>query len=339
MDRAFDAALTRASIGRGDDKERDHARAVSGRRETLAIAVLIELQDRQGRKLRIQITTLRRRMKILAGLAPRRADVNQGHAALGLCGTHEGTRERAHLACTRGLEANVRTAEGRMHRGTFGGRFVRRIRPTRDKGECDEDEGTRMHRTVLPRTLSATSVSCTGMLRLLRLHSLLALSSLAIACTQEPTFRVAASQRTHEAPSAPTFVAAAEPSRDGWNRTQIEWVSHEEALRRAEADHRPICIVMHADWCGHCHNYMHVFEDPRIVERAHRMHMVLLDVDAEPAIASRYASDGGYVPRTYFAAADGSILPVDAHRPRFQHFFHESDPTSLLTGMDEALAR
>ena len=167
----------------------------------------------------------------------------------------------------------------------------------------------------------------------------LALSTLALGCSpNEPTFRVAANARARE-PEATAFTPAAEPSRDGWNRAQIEWVTHAEALRRAEAQDRPICVVMHADWCGHCHNYMHVFEDPRIVERAQRMVMVLLDVDAEPEVASLYAGDGGYVPRTYFVAPTGSIMNVDAHRPRFQHFFHESNPTSLLTAMDEALAQ
>jgi len=175
-----------------------------------------------------------------------------------------------------------------------------------------------------------------------RRHVALALFTLALGCSpNEPTFRVAASARTGEAesPAAPTFAAAASPSTEGWNRAQIDWVTHAEALRRAQAEHRPICVVMHADWCGHCHNYMHVFEDPRIVERAHRMVMVLLDVDAEPEVASLYAGDGGYVPRTYFVAPTGSIMNVDAHRPRFQHFFHESDPTSLLAAMDEALAQ
>ena len=175
---------------------------------------------------------------------------------------------------------------------------------------------------------------------MLRLLLALALATLAVACSPtEPTFRVSASARTPEVPTASSFRAAAEPSRDGWNRAQIDWVTHEEAMRRAGTDHQPVCVVMHADWCGHCHNFMHVFEDPRIVERAQRMHMVLLDVEAEPAIASRYATDGGYVPRTYFVAASGSITNVDAHRPRFPHSFPESDPTSLLSGMDEALAQ
>jgi len=167
------------------------------------------------------------------------------------------------------------------------------------------------------------------------------------ACSpNEPTFR-----GTRAAPRPPEQVAprgrlapaepvrAAEPSREGWNDAQIAWVSHEDALRRARSEGRPVLVVMHADWCSHCRNYAHVFEDARIVERARRILMVRLDVDAEPELAARYTADGTYVPRTYFLGADGQILDLDANRPRYRYFFDEHDPSSLLAGMDAALAR
>jgi thiol:disulfide interchange protein len=132
---------------------------------------------------------------------------------------------------------------------------------------------------------------------------------------------------------------AAEPSREGWNDAQIEWVSHEDAMARARREGRPMMVVMHADWCGHCRNYAHVFEDARIVERSRRMLMVRLDVDDEPELAARYAADGTYVPRTYFVGADGAVLDVGASNPRYRHFFDEHDPSSLLAGMDAALTR
>jgi protein-disulfide reductase (glutathione) len=155
------------------------------------------------------------------------------------------------------------------------------------------------------------------------------------ACSpSEPTFRGSAGGGAVAARPV-----AGEPSREGWNDAQIDWISHEDAMARARRDGRPVMVVMHADWCGHCRNYAHVFEDARIVERSRRMLMVRLDVDAEPELASRYARDGTYVPRTYFVGADGRILDVDARRPRYQHFFDENDPASLLAGMDAALAR
>lgn len=140
--------------------------------------------------------------------------------------------------------------------------------------------------------------------------------------------------------AAPARPVAAEPSREGWNDAQISWVGFEEGLARAHAENRPMLLVMHADWCVHCRNYSHVFEDPRIVERARDLVMVRIDVDDERDIASRYALDGGYVPRTYFLAPDGTPrTDVDARRARFRFFYDEHDPTSLLTAMNTVLAR
>ncbi len=172
-----------------------------------------------------------------------------------------------------------------------------------------------------------------------RLAALLPLVVLVACSSREPRFRGAARTRAAEPAAATARPRAPEPSREGWNVAQIDWVSHDDALRRARLEGRTVCVVMHADWCGHCRNYAHVFEDPRIVDRSERLLMVRVDVDAEPEIASRYAADGGYVPRTYFLAPDGSVLDIDAHRERYRHFFDEHDPSSLLAGMDAALAR
>jgi uncharacterized protein YyaL (SSP411 family) len=147
------------------------------------------------------------------------------------------------------------------------------------------------------------------------------------------------------APSLPStqrsnYVPAAQPSLEGWNRAQIDWVTYDQAIARARTEHKPICVVMHADWCPHCHNYAHVFEDPRVVARAREMLMVLLNVDEQPQVASRFQLDGPYVPRTYFLAPDGNAMAdIDAHRPQYRYFFAERDPSSILGAMEAALAR
>ena len=141
-------------------------------------------------------------------------------------------------------------------------------------------------------------------------------------------------------PAAPSAPPAAEPSRDGWNTAQIDWQPYEAGLARARAENRPVVLVMHAGWCVHCRNYSHVFEDPRIVERARSLVMVRVDTDSEPDVARRYQLDGGYVPRTFFLAPDGTVrAEIDARRSQYRYFFDESDPTSLLTAMDTALGR
>ena len=99
-----------------------------------------------------------------------------------------------------------------------------------------------------------------------------------------------------------------------------------------------MCLVVYTGWCPHCRNFSHVFDDERVVAHARDFVMVRIDADAEPTIAEQYAKDGGYIPRTYFIAPDGTVDPaVHAPRPRYQYFYDERDPSSLLAGMDAAL--
>ncbi len=137
-------------------------------------------------------------------------------------------------------------------------------------------------------------------------------------------------------PQSPAGAATAPGA--GWNSAQIAWVSYADGLARARAEHKPVCLVFHADWCPHCRSYARVFEDPRVVARARDLVMVRVNVDQAPDVAGRYQLDGPYVPRTYFLSPDGTTLAnIDAHRPQFRYFFDEHDPNSVLAGMDAAL--
>ena len=123
-----------------------------------------------------------------------------------------------------------------------------------------------------------------------------------------------------------------------WNAAQIDWQPYEAGLARAKAQNKPVCLIFSATWCSHCRAYSHVFEDARVVARAKQLVMIHLDADADSTLASQYTRDGGYVPRTFFLAPDGTLDPdIHAARPKFVHFFDEHDPASLLGGMETAL--
>ena len=65
--------------------------------------------------------------------------------------------------------------------------------------------------------------------------------------------------------------------------------------------------------------------------------MVRLDADAEEGIASKYSLDGGYIPRTFFLAPDGTVDgSIQAPRARSRYFYDEHDPGSLLASMETA---
>lgn len=175
-------------------------------------------------------------------------------------------------------------------------------------------------------------------------------ASLVTACqSAEPAFRGVGARGAHEgprpaiaelvepAPAAPARPVAAEPSRQGWNEAQIDWQPYDVGLAQARRTGRPVCIVLSADWCPHCRGYSHVFEDPRVVEASRAFVMIRVDSDAQRDVASRYAIDGGYVPRTYFLDADGTAMAdIVARTDRFHYFFDEHDPASLLAGMASA---
>ncbi len=124
---------------------------------------------------------------------------------------------------------------------------------------------------------------------------------------------------------------------ESWNAAQIHWLDYAQGITRAKSEHKPACLVFFATWCPHCKNYSHVFEDPRVVAEAKKFVMIRVDTDREPGVASRYALDGAYVPRTYFLTPQGQVASaVKAPRARFQFFYDEHDPASLLGGMQKA---
>ncbi|MDI1443639.1 thioredoxin family protein [Polyangium sp. 6x1] len=141
---------------------------------------------------------------------------------------------------------------------------------------------------------------------------------------------------------APTPPPAPGKSANGenWNDAQIAWQGYEAGMAKAKTENKPVCLVFYTSWCPHCRNYANVFQDPRIVARAKDFVMIRVNPDDESAIGDRYAPDGSYVPRTFFLAPDGAhMADVHAPRPKFQHFYDESDPASLLGGMDAALRK
>jgi hypothetical protein len=120
-----------------------------------------------------------------------------------------------------------------------------------------------------------------------------------------------------------------------WNAAQIDWAPYDDGMRRAKQQNKPVLLVVSATWCPHCRNYSHVFDDPRVVQHAQDFVMVRIDADADADVAAKYTRDGGYVPRTYFLAPDGTPnAAIHAPRQRYQYFYDEHDPSALLASMD-----
>jgi len=138
-----------------------------------------------------------------------------------------------------------------------------------------------------------------------------------------------------------TMVVAA-PARAGgdWNDAGIGWQPYDAGVAAAKKEKKPVCLVFFTEWCPHCSNYSKVFHDPAVVEKSKRFVMVRLDKDKNAELSKKFAPDGEYIPRTYFLSSDGTLDPsISAPRDKFKYFYSESDPKSVLTGMDQALAK
>ncbi|HWP67408.1 MAG TPA: thioredoxin family protein [Candidatus Limnocylindria bacterium] len=134
-------------------------------------------------------------------------------------------------------------------------------------------------------------------------------------------------------------VAAARAGGD-WNDAGIDWQPYEAGLAAAKQQKKPVCLIFYTEWCPHCTNYAKVFHDPAVVAKAKDFVMVRIDKDQNAELSAKYAPDGEYIPRTYFLSSSGALW-TDVHAPRekFQYFYDEHDPKSVLAGMAAALAK
>lgn len=179
------------------------------------------------------------------------------------------------------------------------------------------------------------AVGCPAVPRPPRLAQGLLVVSIALGGCQKD-----APEATPDLPSsaAPVVDTHLGPRADAeFNGGAISWQPLDEGLRRARAESKPVCLVFHADWCPHCKTYSHVFDDPRVVQKARDFVMILVNADEDMVANKKYAIDGTYLPRTIFLAPDGTMArEIHAARERYTFFWDEHDPASLLGGMDAA---
>lgn len=142
--------------------------------------------------------------------------------------------------------------------------------------------------------------------------------------------------------AAGVFVAnaAARAGTEDWNDANLHWMSFDAGLAAAKKEKRPICLIIYTTWCPHCANYSKVFSDPEVVKKAKSFVMVRVDKDKNPELSKKYSPDGEYIPRTYFFSSKGDLdASLTEARPQYKYFYNESDPASILAGMDRALKK
>ena len=134
--------------------------------------------------------------------------------------------------------------------------------------------------------------------------------------------------------------AAAFAGAENWNDANIHWMAYDEGLAAAKKSHQPICLIFYTTWCPHCGNYSKLFSDPEVVKKSKSFVMIRLDKDKNQELSKKYKPDGEYIPRTYFLSSDGELDESLAdQREQFKYFYSESNPASIVAGMDRALKK
>jgi protein-disulfide reductase (glutathione) len=127
---------------------------------------------------------------------------------------------------------------------------------------------------------------------------------------------------------------------EDWNDANIKWMPYDDGLAAAKKDHKPVCLIFYTGWCPHCANYSKVFSSPDLVKKSQAFVMIRLDKDKNAELSKKYSPDGEYIPRTYFLSSDGKLDDSLAEtRDQYKYFYSESDPSSILAGMDRALKK
>jgi protein-disulfide reductase (glutathione) len=142
-----------------------------------------------------------------------------------------------------------------------------------------------------------------------------------------------------EAPKAAVAKGRPKGAAIQWD-DKIPWQSWEDGARQAKATNKPIFLLVYADWCPHCRNLKAVFADAEVQKLAEGMVMIRQDADDDGAswLSAKVGSYGGYVPRIFFLAPDGSVRPeITSQNPKFPYFYTPEGVANLKASMRKAL--
>jgi protein-disulfide reductase (glutathione) len=143
--------------------------------------------------------------------------------------------------------------------------------------------------------------------------------------------------------AAATAPAAAAPTHANsgdieWHGS-LDWHTYSEGVALAKQDHKPILLMVYADWCSKCRALVPVFQRDDVRKLVDKMVAVRQDQDDPAPWLSEIAAGDNYVPRIMFLNSDGTpIRKVTSGHPRYPFFYMADQPETLLTSLKQALA-
>lgn len=131
---------------------------------------------------------------------------------------------------------------------------------------------------------------------------------------------------------------SADASAASFNTEGIAWHSYGEGLDRAQAERKPIYMLVHATWCPTCRAFRSVFFERRVEALSRNLIFVLVDRDQEPEISQAYAPDGDYIPRSMILSPEGVLQEaLDSGRSDYRYFLPVEEPGPLIGLLEQAM--
>ena len=128
--------------------------------------------------------------------------------------------------------------------------------------------------------------------------------------------------------TTPDAAAAAGGLARGWGDA-LPWTAYGDAFALAQAEKKPIVLVIWKTWCGACKALRPKFAESAAVA-AHASDFVFVNVvDDEEPQEERFKPDGGYIPRILFLdGASGAVMDdvVNAGgNPKYKYYYTDGD--------------
>ncbi len=118
----------------------------------------------------------------------------------------------------------------------------------------------------------------------------------------------------------------------------VDWVPFDQALTRAKAENKAVCVVIYADWCPKCRALAPRFAEQPVTGASKDVIMVLQNSDERPGwLKQRFGDLGNYVPRVFFLKPDGTVATdINSGNARFPYFYRASEAAKLAASIQRA---
>ena len=123
----------------------------------------------------------------------------------------------------------------------------------------------------------------------------------------------------------------------------VQWTPWAQAMTKAKAENKPLCLVVYADWCPKCRKIAPFFHKPEVLAATKKAVMVLQNEDEKPDwLANEFSASGNYVPRIFCLDKGGNIdHSIQSGNQRFPFFYRPNDEgvSLLVRSIEQAVTK